>query len=40
VRAALIDKDRKPKWQPSALAAVTDKDVAALLQGQPALSFE
>lgn len=30
VRAAVIDKDRNPKWQPSALAAVTDAQVAAL----------
>jgi enoyl-CoA hydratase len=41
VRAALIDKDRNPKWQPSALAAVTDAQVAELLsQVPPALSFE
>jgi enoyl-CoA hydratase len=26
VRAALVDKDRAPKWQPSALAAVDDAD--------------
>jgi enoyl-CoA hydratase/carnithine racemase len=26
VRAALVDKDRNPKWQPSALAAVGDLD--------------
>ncbi len=26
VRAALIDKDRDPKWQPSALAGVADLD--------------
>jgi enoyl-CoA hydratase len=26
VRAALVDKDRAPKWQPSALAAVDDVD--------------
>lgn len=28
VRAALIDKDRAPKWQPAALAAVTEADLA------------
>jgi enoyl-CoA hydratase len=28
VRAALIDKDRAPKWRPSALAAVSDADIA------------
>jgi enoyl-CoA hydratase/carnithine racemase len=26
VRAALVDKDRNPKWQPSSLAAVGDLD--------------
>lgn len=30
VRAAVLDKDRSPKWQPSSLAAVTDDEVAAL----------
>jgi enoyl-CoA hydratase len=30
VRAAVIDKDRNPKWQPIALAAVTDSEIAAL----------
>ena len=30
VRAAVIDKDRNPSWQPSALAAVTDAEIAAL----------
>jgi len=30
VRAAVIDKDRNPQWQPAALAAVTDADIAAL----------
>jgi enoyl-CoA hydratase len=27
VRAALIDKDRNPKWQPSSLAAVGNIDM-------------
>lgn len=27
VRALLVDKDRKPRWQPSSLAEVTDEDV-------------
>ena len=42
VRAVVIDKDRAPKWQPSALAAVTDADIAALatVKGPPALTFE
>jgi enoyl-CoA hydratase/carnithine racemase len=37
VRAAIIDKDRAPKWQPSALAAVTDGEIAAMtaLSGDP-----
>jgi enoyl-CoA hydratase len=30
VRAAIIDKDRAPRWQPSALAAVTEGEIAAL----------
>jgi len=29
IRAAVIDKDRNPKWNPSQLAAVTDNDVSA-----------
>jgi enoyl-CoA hydratase len=28
VRAALIDKDGKPRWQPAALAGVSDADIA------------
>ena len=28
VRAVLIDKDGKPRWQPASLAAVTDGDIA------------
>jgi enoyl-CoA hydratase len=40
VRAAVIDKDRKPKWQPAALAAVSEAEIAALMQGPPPLSFE
>jgi enoyl-CoA hydratase len=37
VRAAIIDKDRAPKWQPSALAAVTDGEIAALASGSERL---
>jgi enoyl-CoA hydratase len=45
VRAAVIDKDRNPKWQPAALAAVTDGEVASFMahsasEVPPALSFE
>jgi enoyl-CoA hydratase len=36
VRAAVIDKDRAPKWRPSALAAVTDAEIAALVADDPA----
>ena len=28
VRATLIDKDGEPRWQPAALAAVSDADIA------------
>ncbi len=31
VRAALIDKDQNPKWQPDALSKVTDDDINAYL---------
>jgi enoyl-CoA hydratase len=31
VRAAIIDKDRAPRWQPSALAAIGDGDIALML---------
>ena len=42
VRAAVIDKDRAPKWQPSALAAVTNSEIAAHVAPEvpSALSFE
>lgn len=30
VRATLIDKDNKPKWQPATLEQVQEKDIAAL----------
>lgn len=32
IRAQLIDKDRKPKWSPSALAEITKADVAAYFE--------
>lgn len=41
VRAAVIDKDRAPKWQPSALAVVTEAQIADLTaEVPPALAFE
>jgi enoyl-CoA hydratase len=41
VRAAVINKDRAPKWQPSALAAVTEAQIADLTaEVPPALAFE
>lgn len=41
VRAAVIDKDRNPRWQPSALAAVSDADIVAMTtEVPPPLSFE
>ena len=36
VRALLVDKDRKPKWQPARLADVTPELVAAYLAPLPA----
>lgn len=32
IRAQLIDKDRKPKWSPAALAEITKADVAAYFE--------
>jgi hypothetical protein len=29
IRAALIDKDRQPKWEPPRIAEVSDQDVEA-----------
>ncbi len=43
VRAAIIDKDRSPRWQPASLAEVTPSDVAAYfapLHQIPELVFE
>ena len=37
VRAAIIDKDRAPKWQPSALAAVSDSEIAAMARAEEPL---
>jgi enoyl-CoA hydratase len=40
VRAAIIDKDRMPRWQPSALAAVSDGDIAAAARSSAPLAFD
>lgn len=42
IRAAIIDKDRQPKWRHPGFDAVTAAEVAALLSplGQDALTFE
>jgi enoyl-CoA hydratase len=33
IRAAIIDKDRKPHWSPATLAQVEDQTIAAMLRG-------
>jgi enoyl-CoA hydratase len=33
IRAAIVDKDRKPRWSPATLAQVDDETVAAMLRG-------
>jgi enoyl-CoA hydratase len=33
IRAAIIDKDRSPRWFPATLAQVEDETIAAMLQG-------
>lgn len=35
IRAAVIDKDRNPKWTPPTLAEVTERDAAAFLATDP-----
>ncbi|MEM7517150.1 MAG: enoyl-CoA hydratase/isomerase family protein, partial [Planctomycetota bacterium] len=35
VRAQLIDKDRKPRWQPSALSVVPDEMVDGYFDAPP-----
>lgn len=37
IRAAIIDKDRRPKWSPDRLDAVSDKTVDDILAGDEAL---
>ena len=32
IRAALIDKDRQPKWKPARLAEVPDQDIEQLFE--------
>jgi enoyl-CoA hydratase len=40
IRAQVIDKDRRPKWSPSSLAAVTARDVDAYFApAEPDLTF-
>jgi len=36
IRAAIIDKDRRPQWSPPTLDAVDEKSVAAILKGSGA----
>jgi hypothetical protein len=38
VRAALIDKDRKPKWNPSKLTDVTPASILAHFEPVPGLA--
>jgi enoyl-CoA hydratase len=33
IRAAIVDKDRKPRWSPATLAQVEDETIAAMLRG-------
>jgi enoyl-CoA hydratase len=33
IRAAIVDKDRRPHWSPATLAQVHDETVAAMLRG-------
>ncbi|MGA8170139.1 MAG: 3-hydroxyisobutyryl-CoA hydrolase [Methylocystis sp.] len=33
IRAAIIDKDREPRWSPATLAQVEDETIAAMLRG-------
>jgi enoyl-CoA hydratase len=40
VRAALIDKDGRPRWQPSPLAAVNDADIARYFEPLGAREFQ
>jgi enoyl-CoA hydratase len=35
IRAAVIDKDRNPKWQPARLSGVSEAQVSAYLDAQP-----
>ena len=34
VRAAVIDKDRNPRWQPATLDAVSEADIAAFFPSE------
>ncbi len=33
IRAAIVDKDRRPRWSPATLAQVQDETIAAMLRG-------
>jgi enoyl-CoA hydratase len=33
IRAAIVDKDRRPRWSPATLAQVEDETIAAMLRG-------
>jgi enoyl-CoA hydratase len=33
IRAAIVDKDRKPRWSPATLAQIEDETIAAMLRG-------
>lgn len=39
IRAAIIDKDRKPRWSPSEIENVSDSDVAGYLNHQPSIAI-
>ena len=39
IRAAVIDKDRKPRWKPARLEDVGDADIEAFLNAKPRMSI-
>lgn len=40
VRAAVVDKDKRPQWIPSHIQDVTDEDVSSLSQPVPGMSLQ